>query len=169
MDMSTNTPSATNEQPAPGSADTSEAKPAATTPADPKAKGALPFTPTPLQDLCYKVTGCAIEVLNTVGPGLDAKIYENCLMIELAKKGLKFEYQRKVDVVYRDQKVGIVTLGLLVDDMLLVDTRSVAFFNETDFAENISYLKLTQLPMVLMLNFKFGKLQWKRMAYDPNR
>ncbi|MDR1498078.1 MAG: GxxExxY protein [Puniceicoccales bacterium] len=131
--------------------------------------GVPSFQPTPLQDLCYKVTGCSITVLNTIGPGLDSKVYENCLMIELAKQGLQFEYQRKVDVVYSGQKVGVVTLGLIVSDMLLVDTRSVAFFNETDFSENISYLKLTQLPMVLMLNFKFGKLQWKKIAYDPNR
>jgi GxxExxY protein len=130
---------------------------------------ALPFVPTPLQDLCYKVTGCAITVLNTVGPGLDAKIYENCLMLELKRAGLPFDYQRKVDVIYSECKVGVVTLGIVVNGMLLVDTRSVAFFNETDFSENISYLKLTKLPMVLMLNFKSGKLQWKKMAYDPNR
>ncbi|MDR2863444.1 MAG: GxxExxY protein [Puniceicoccales bacterium] len=129
----------------------------------------LAFQPTPLQDLCYKVTGCAITVLNTIGPGLDSKIYENCMMIELAKQGLRFEYQRKVDVVYSGKKVGVVTLGVIVNDILLVDCRSAAFFNETDFSENISYLKLTQIPMVLMLNFKFGKLQWKKIAYDPNR
>jgi GxxExxY protein len=138
-----------------------------------QAKGAgpnaAPFVPSPLQDLCYKVTGCSITVLNTIGPGLDSKIYENCLMIELAKQGLNFEYQRKVDVVYSGQKVGVVTLGLVVNDSLLVDSRSVAFFNETDFSENISFLKLTKLPMVLMLNFKFGKLQWKKIAYDPTR
>jgi GxxExxY protein len=128
-----------------------------------------PFQPTPLQDLCYKVTGCAITVLNTVGPGLDPRIYENCLMIELAKQGLHFEYQPKVDVVYENQKVGAVTLGIVINDLLLVDVKSVAFFNETDFSENVSYLKLKGLPMVLMLNFKFGKLQWKKIANDPNR
>ena len=131
--------------------------------------GEVSFQPTPLQDLCYKATGCAITVLNTIGPGLDSKIYENCLMIELAKQGLRFEYQRKVDVVYSGQKVGVVTLGLVINDLLLVDVRSMAFFNETDFSENISHLKLTTLPMVLMLNFKVGKLQWKKISYDPNR
>jgi GxxExxY protein len=136
---------------------------------DPSSGEAPGYQPSPLQDLCYKVTGCAITVLNTIGPGLDSKIYENCMMIELAKQGLRFEYQRKVDVVYSGQKVGVVTLGVIINEMLLVDCRSVAFFNETDFSENISYLKLTQLPMVLMQNFKFGKLQWKKIAYDPNR
>lgn len=127
------------------------------------------FTPSPLQDLCYKVTGCAITVLNTIGPGLDAKIYENCMMIELAKQGLTFEYQRKVDVVYSEQKVGVVTLGIIVNEMLLLDCRVAPFFNETDFSENIAYLKMTKLPMVLMLNFKTGKLQWKKIAFDPTR
>ena len=131
--------------------------------------GSPAFPPSPLHDLCYKVTGCAITVLNTIGPGLDARIYENCMMIELAKQGVRFEYMRKVDVLYADQKVGIVTLGVIANEMLLLDCRSVANFNETDFSENISYLKLTQLPMVLMLNFKSGKLQWKKIAYDPAR
>lgn len=129
----------------------------------------VPYTPSPVQDLCYKVTGCAITVLNTIGPGLDDKIYENCMMIELAKQGLTFEYQRKVDVVYSDQKVGVVTLGIIVNEMLLLDCRVAPFFNETDFSENIAYLKMTKLPMVLMLNFKTGKLQWKKIAFDPTR
>jgi len=132
-------------------------------------EGGAGYVPSPLQDLCYKVTGCAITVLNTVGPGLDPKIYENCMMIELAKQGLTFEYQLKVDVLYSEQKVGVVTLGLIINEMLLVDCRVAPFFNETDFSENIAYLKITKLPMVLMLNFKSGKLQWKKINFDPTR
>lgn len=125
--------------------------------------------PNPLQDLAYKVTGCAITVLNAIGPGLDLAIYRKALLMELKKQGLETETDVEARITYEGKLLGKVELGLVVGKQLLVDLRSHEHFQDTDFSENIAYLKASQLPMVLMLNFRFGKLQWKKIVFDPTR
>ena len=125
--------------------------------------------PNPLQDLAYKVTGCAITVLNAIGPGLDLAIYRKALVMELKKQGLETETEREVRITYDGKLLGKAELGLVVGGQLFVDLRSHEHFQETDFSENIALLKASQLPMVLMLNLRFGKLQWKKIVFDPTR
>lgn len=125
--------------------------------------------PNPLQDLAYKVTGCAITVLNAIGPGLDLAIYRKALVLELKKQGIETETDREVRINYDGKLVGKAEIGLIAGGQVLVDLRSHELFQDTDFSENIALLKASQLPMVLMLNFRFGKLQWKKIVFDPTR
>lgn len=125
--------------------------------------------PNPLQDLAYKVTGCAITVLNALGPGLDLAVYRKALLIEFKKQGLKVEAERELEFAYEGKTVGKAEVGPIVEGQILVDLRSHERFLETDFSENIAYLKASKLGMALMLNFRFGKLQWKKIAFDPAR
>lgn len=125
--------------------------------------------PNPLQDLAYKVTGCAITVLNSIGPGLDLAIYRKAMLIELKKQGLKVEAERELEFSHEGKVVGKAEVGPVVEGQILVDLRSHERFLETDFSENIAYLKASKLGMALMLNFRFGKLQWKKIAFDPTR
>jgi GxxExxY protein len=128
-----------------------------------------PGAPNPLQDLAYKVTGCAITVLNAIGPGLDLAIYRKALLMELTKQGLEAETDVEVRITYDGKLLGKAELGVVVAKQLLVDLRSHEHFQDTDFSENLALLKASQLPMVLMLNFRFGKLQWKKIVFDPTR
>jgi len=123
----------------------------------------------PLQDLAYKVTGCAITVLNALGPGLDLSVYRKALLIELKRQGLKVEAGRELEFAYEGKVVGKADVGPVVEGQILVDLRSHERFLETDFSENIAHLKASKLAMALMLNFRFGKLQWKKIAFDPAR
>lgn len=125
--------------------------------------------PNPLQDLAYKVTGCAITVLNALGPGLDLAIYRKALLIELKRQGLKVEAERELEFAYEGKVLGKTDVGPVVEGQVLLDLRSHERFLETDFSENIAYLKASKLAMALMLNFRFGKLQWKKIAFDPSR
>jgi GxxExxY protein len=119
--------------------------------------------------LAYKVTGCAITVLNAIGPGLDLAIYRKALVLELKKQGIETETEREVRITYDGKLVGKAEIGLIAGGQVLVDLRSHELFQDTDFSENIALLKASQLPMVLMLNFRFGKLQWKKIVFDPTR
>lgn len=125
--------------------------------------------PNPLQDLAYKVTGCAITVLNSIGPGLDLAIYRKALLIEFKKHGIKVESDRELEFTHEGKVVGKAEVGPVVEGQILVDLRSHERFLETDFSENIAYLKASKLGMALMLNFRFGKLQWKKIAFEPTR
>lgn len=125
--------------------------------------------PNPLQDLAYKLTGCAITVLNSIGPGLEISVYRKALLLELKKQGFKVEAEREISFTHEGKVVGKAEIGPVVEGQVLIDLRSHERFLETDFSENIAYLKASKLGLALMLNFRFGKLQWKKIAFDPTR
>ncbi len=115
-------------------------------------------------DLSEKVIGAAMRVLNELKPGLDEKIYENALVVELQELGIPIEQQRRVDVRYKGQHVGLLIPDLIVGGQIIVDTKVVSVFNESHVAQMIGYLAITGLELGLLINFKNSKLEWKRVV-----
>ena len=105
-----------------------------------------------------------MTVLNTFRPGLDEKLYENALVIELRKRGHKVEQQRPFSVYYDGQLIGTLIPDLIVDEMVIADPKVVTTFTETHIAQMIGYLNITELKLALLLNFKNAKLAWKRVV-----
>ena len=116
------------------------------------------------KELSEDIIGAAMTVLNTLKPGLDEKLYENALMIELRKKGHAVESQRQYPVRYDGQLIGTLIPDLIVDDLVIVDTKVVTAFNDSHIAQMIGYLNITGLRLALLLNFKQAKLGWKRVV-----
>ncbi len=119
---------------------------------------------TPITDLTEKIIGAAYTVLNTLKPGLDEKIYERALVIELAKQGLRSDAQKQFPVHYDNQHIGTLIPDLIVEDRVIVDPKVVSEFNDTHIAQMLGYLNITQLPTALLLNFKHAKLGIKRVS-----
>lgn len=105
-----------------------------------------------------------MRVLNTLRPGLDEKIYEKALVIELAKLGITCVQQKSFSVVYDDQIIGTLIPDLIIENQLIVDTKVVSNFNENHLAQILGYLNITELDTGLLLNFKFAKLGIKRVS-----
>lgn len=105
-----------------------------------------------------------MKVLNTLRPGLDEKLYENALVIELQRRGHRVEQQRQFPVQYDGQLIGTLVPDLIVDDVVIVDPKVVTAFNDTHLAQMLGYLNITQLSLALLINFKFSKLDWKRVV-----
>ncbi len=116
------------------------------------------------KDLSESIIGAAMRVLNTLKPGLDEKLYENALMIELRKRGHRVEQQRPFPVHYDGQLIGTLIPDLIVDDAVIADPKVVTAFNDTHQAQMIGYLAITGLKLALLLNFKHAKLEWKRIV-----
>ncbi|HUP80281.1 MAG TPA: GxxExxY protein [Pirellula sp.] len=116
------------------------------------------------KELSEAIIGAAMTVLNVLRPGLDEKLYENALVIELTKKGHKVDQQRQYPVHYDGQLIGTLIPDLIVDDLVIVDPKVVTAFNDTHLAQMIGYLNITQLKLALLLNFKNARLEWKRVA-----
>jgi GxxExxY protein len=114
-------------------------------------------------ELSEKIIGAAMRVLNELKPGLDEKIYENALVVELQELGITIEQQRQFDVRYKDQKVGLLIPDLIFGGQIIVDTKVVTVFNESHVAQMIGYLAITGLDLGLLINFKNAKLEWKRV------
>jgi GxxExxY protein len=115
-------------------------------------------------ELSEKIIGAAMRVLNELKPGLDEKIYENALVVELQEMGIPIEQQRQFDVRYKGQHVGLLIPDLIVGGQIIVDTKVVAAFNESHVAQMIGYLTITGLELGLLINFKNLKLEWKRVV-----
>ncbi len=110
------------------------------------------------------VIGAGMRVLNTLKPGLDEKLYERALVIELSKEGVRCEQQKSHDVFYDGQFIGNLIPDLIVENRIIVDAKVVAAFSESHVAQMLGYLNITKLDVGLLLNFKFGKLGIKRVS-----
>lgn len=105
-------------------------------------------------------------VLNTLKPGLDEKLYENALVIELTKRGHRVEQQKAFVVQYEGQPIGRLIPDLIVDDLVVVDPKVTENFNDTHLAQMLGYLAITGLNLALLLNFKHARLEWRRVVRD---
>lgn len=110
------------------------------------------------------IIGAAMKVLNTLKPGLDEKLYERALVIELTKQGLACEQQKQHPVHYDEQLIGNLIPDLIVEGRIIVDPKVVTGFNENHLAQMLGYLNITGLKTALLLNFKYASLQIKRVS-----
>ena len=117
------------------------------------------------KELSESIIGAAMTVLNTLKPGLDEKIYERALVMELRKRGHRIEQQKEFPVYYDDQHIGSLIPDLIVDNLVIADAKVVAAFHETHTAQMLGYLHITGLKLALLLNFKHAKLYWKRIVH----
>ncbi len=119
-------------------------------------------------DISEKIIGASFTVLNTLKPGLDEKLYERALVLELESLGSQVKVQPEYPVYYREVLIGKGIPDLIIDENVVVDCKVVERFNESHEAQIIGYLNLTGLDVGLLINFKHAKLQWKRIVNENN-
>jgi GxxExxY protein len=107
-----------------------------------------------INDLSYKIVGCAIEVHKNLGPGLLESVYEKCLLIELKKSGLNFKSQVPIDLNYKDEILNsVLIIDVLIEDLIIIELKAVEEMNPLYTAQLLTYLKLTGMPKGLLINF----------------
>ena len=114
------------------------------------------------EKLSGEIIGAAMAVLNELGPGLDEKIYQRALVIELRNRGHAVEPQKSFPVHYAGELIGTLIPDTIVDGLVIADPKVVKTFSDTHVRQMIGYLAVTKLQLALLLNFKHAKLQWKR-------
>ncbi len=117
-----------------------------------------------LNDLSRGVIVCAFTVPNTLGAGFLEKVYENALALELRKAGLTVSQQRGVTVTYDGAVVGEYFVVLMVNEVLLVELKTVKALDESLNAQCVNHLKAAGLPLCLLLNFDTPRLELKRVG-----
>ena len=106
-----------------------------------------------------KILAAAIEVHRTIGPGLLESIYLQCLLFELAARGLRVVTQRVIPIVYKGTPLGAnYRIDLIVEDLVVVEVKSVASILPVHQAQVLTYMKLTGSPVGLLINFNAAKL-----------
>lgn len=109
-----------------------------------------------------RIIGAAIRVLEQLRPGLEEKLYENAMVIELAKQGMQPEQQKSYPVHYDGKFIGKLIPDLVVGGVV-VDAKVATALNADHVAQMLGYLNITGLPLGLLLNFRYRKLQIKRV------
>jgi GxxExxY protein len=115
------------------------------------------------EELSGKIIGAALEVINELRPGLDEKLYERAMIMELTQRGHIVSVQSSFPVFYRGELIGNLIPDLIVDNAVIVDPKVVSCFTDTHVAQMIGYLNITRLDLALLMNFKNARLEWKRV------
>jgi GxxExxY protein len=118
-----------------------------------------------LNELSRRVIGCAFTVLNMLGVGFLEKVYENALAYEVRAAGLTAVQQYGAKVHYKGILVGEYFVGLLINDMLLIELKTVRPLDDADRMQCTNYLKATDLRVCLLLDFGRPRLEIKRVAH----
>ena len=112
------------------------------------------------EEVFTKVLDCCFQVHTALGPGLLESTYEECLFYELKQQGLMVEKQKPLPLIYEEVRLDIgYRLDLLVENVVIVEIKSVDAFNEIHFAQILTYLKLSGCKLGLLVNFNVCHLK----------
>ena len=110
---------------------------------------------TPREDrVTDKIIGAAVEIHRVLGPGLLESAYKECLCYELSQRGLRFKRQVPLPVTYKGIKLACgYKMDLLVDDLVIVELKTVDILLSVHSAQLLSYLRLAGKPVGRLINF----------------
>jgi len=117
-----------------------------------------------LKQETHAIIGCAFEVLNELGHGLNEQCYENALVVEFRLRGISFSQQRQFEVLYKNERVGLFIPDLIAFDQVIVDAKVIDRITDVERGQMLNYLRITKLRVGLILNFKHSRLEWERIV-----
>jgi GxxExxY protein len=114
-------------------------------------------------DLSYRIMGAIFEVHKKLGPGFLESVYEKALIEELSGRRMKVETEKIIDLTYKDKKIGVHRLDLVVDDKVVVELKTVERFSIHHKAQSTSYLKASGYKLGILVNFSKSKVEYRRV------
>lgn len=109
--------------------------------------------------ITQNIIGCAIKVHKSLGPGLLESAYQACLHYEMVKSGLQVEKEKPLPLVYEEVKLDCgYRLDFIVEGKIIVEIKSVDCLNDIHLAQVLTYRKLTNNRLGLLINFNVLKL-----------
>ena len=113
-----------------------------------------------IEDVFKKVLDCSFTIHSILGPGLLEKVYEECLEYELNQSGLLVEKQKSYPLVYKNIKLDIgYRVDLIIENQVIVEIKSVDAFSEIHLAQILTYMKLSDCKLGLLVNFNVRHLK----------
>ena len=112
-----------------------------------------------INEITYAIRGAIFAVYNELGPGLLERVYEKALALELKTSGLSFQTQVPIDVFYKGENLGLgYQMDILVEDTIIIELKSVESISDVHKKQLLSYLKLSNKPLGLLVNFNTTNL-----------
>ena len=111
-------------------------------------------------DISKIVFESALKVHQILGPGLLESAYEECLFYELKKHNLKIEKQKQLPLVYEEVKLDVgYRIDIIIEDKFIVEIKSVEALNDVHLAQLLTYLRLSNCKLGLLINFNVNLLK----------
>lgn len=113
-----------------------------------------------IEKVFKNILDCSFKIHSELGPGLLESAYEECLRYELFELGLKVEKQKPLPLVYKEVKLEVgYRVDLLVENLVVVEIKSVEALNEVHLAQILTYQKLSGCKLGLLVNFNVKRLK----------
>ena len=119
-----------------------------------------------INDITYAINGAVFEVNRILGLGFLEKVYENALLVELKRRGIRAESQVPIKVLYKQNVVGEYIADILVEEKVIIELKTVETLDKLHEAQLLNYLKGTGIQVGILINFKHPKAQIKRMVLN---
>ncbi len=116
-----------------------------------------------LDELTYKINGCAMKVHRTLGNGFQEVIYQRCLAIELEREGLEFDREKEHAIYYEGIHVGTRRADFVVEDKVIVELKALVNLEDVHLAQAKNYVVAYDKPIGLLINFGARSLQFKKV------
>jgi GxxExxY protein len=111
-------------------------------------------------EISNKIIGLAIGVHQVLGPGLLESAYKECLFYKLQRSGIKVEKEKAIPVIFEEVKLDCgYRLDLLVENKVVIEIKSVESLNDVHLAQTLTYLKLGNFKLDLLINFNVSLLK----------
>ncbi len=119
-----------------------------------------------INDITYAINGAVFEVNKVLGPGFLEKVYENALMVELEKRGLKAKNQVAINVIYKEHAVGEYIADILVENKVIVELKTAESLDKSHDAQLLNYMKATGIKVGLLVNFRHPRAEIRRLVLE---
>ena len=116
------------------------------------------------KELSFAIVGAAMEVHRILGPGFLEAVYQAALEHELTLRGIPFEAQKRLSVVYKGQIIGEYLADLVIDGKIILELKAISKLNKAHEAQAHHYLAATGLRLTILLNFGAESLQQQRIV-----
>ncbi|QNF32255.1 GxxExxY protein [Adhaeribacter swui] len=119
-----------------------------------------------LDELTYKINGCAMKVHNTLGNGFQEVIYQRCLAIEFSKAGISFEREQEHTIYYEGIEVGTRRADFVIEKSVVLELKALINLEDVHLAQAKNYIVAYNKPIGLLINFGSQSLQIKKV-FNP--
>ena len=113
-------------------------------------------------ELTSSILGAAFDVSNELGSGFLEKVYENAILIRLHELGIEAKSQQLIEIYFHNKKVGHYFADVLINDSVIIELKATQELTSIHQAQIINYLKASNIPIGLLINFGNPKLEYRR-------
>jgi GxxExxY protein len=119
----------------------------------------------PHKEITEAIIGSAFEVYNHLGYGFLHRVYQHALQVELAQRKFSAEFEKRINVRYKDCVVGDYDADLIVNNSVLIEIKIAPQYDKRDEAQLLNLLKATRIKIGVLVNFGRYRVEYKRLVF----